>query len=157
MAAWIALTGTVVEGHGVASGRSAETPYPGGSIPLQIPHFAARGVDLSPFYPGTLNVSIAPLTFSMTAPRVTLRQVNWIDLVPPEDFSFAACRVTFDGARTDGLVYYPHPETKVQHFHDPSLVEVLAPLIPGIFTGARVKLEVDSAEITVHDPRDLSA
>jgi hypothetical protein len=141
------VRGIVVPGHGVASGISAESPYPGGSIPLQTPHFAARGLDLAPYHPATLNVSIAPYVFEMVNPRYTLRQVNWIDLVPPEDFSFATCKLTFADKTYDCLTYYPHPETKVQHFQDPSMIEILAPLIDGIFYGARVKLSLNSAEI----------
>jgi hypothetical protein len=54
------IAGRVVHGHGVASGRSASSPYPRGTIALQAPHFLERGVDLSPFFAGTLNVDITP-------------------------------------------------------------------------------------------------
>lgn len=147
MNAWTTVSGEVVRGHGVASGISADSPYPDGSIPLQMPHFAARGLDLSPYYPATLNISIKPFVFELVDPRYTLRQVNWIDLVPPEDFSFATCKLTFADATYDCLTYYPHPETKVQHFQNPTMIEVLAPFIDGIFYGARIELSLNSAEI----------
>jgi hypothetical protein len=35
------LTGTVVPGYGVASGRSADSPYPAGTIAMQAPLFRA--------------------------------------------------------------------------------------------------------------------
>lgn len=149
MGDWVAVDGIVVRGHGVASGVSAETPYPDGTIPLQTPHFAARGLDLSPYHPATLNISIKPYGFEMVNPRYTLRQVNWIALVPPEDFSFATCRLTFAGQTYACLTYYPHPETKVQHFQDPTMIEVLAPFIDGISYGTQVKLSVNSAEINL--------
>jgi hypothetical protein len=154
MTNWHSVIGTVVRGHGVASGISAENPYPGGTIPLQTPHFAARGLDLSPYHLATLNISIKPHVFELVEPRYTLRQVNWIDMVPPEDFSFATCKLTFEGRTYDCLTYYPHPETKVQHFQDPSMIEVLAPFINGIFYGARVKLSLNSAELRLQKIRD---
>ena len=43
-------------GHGVASGRSTDGPYPEGSIALQRPHFARLGLDLGACFNGTLNV-----------------------------------------------------------------------------------------------------
>jgi hypothetical protein len=149
MGEWVTIDGEVVRGHGVASGVSAENPYPGGTIPLQTPHFAARGLDLSPYHSATLNISIKPYIFEMVAPRYTLRQVNWIDMIPPEDFSFATCQLTFNDKTYDCLTYYPHPETKVQHFQDPAMIEVLAPFINGIFYGAQVELSVMSVEISI--------
>ncbi len=46
----------VRQGHGVASGRAPDSPYPAGTIALQAPLFARHGLDLSPFFPGTLNL-----------------------------------------------------------------------------------------------------
>ena len=40
------VTGKVVLGHGVASGRAANSPYPRGSLEMQIPCFLDRGLDL---------------------------------------------------------------------------------------------------------------
>ena len=118
-----------MRGHGVASGISADSPYPDGSILLQMPHFAARGLDLSPYYPATLNISIEPYVFELVDPRYTLRQVNWIDLVPPEDFSFATCKLTFADATYDCPDLLPTSRNKVQHFQNPTMIEVLAPLL----------------------------
>ena len=49
--------GELVAGHGVASGRANDSPSPAGTIQLQRPHFAAAGIDLSPFEPATLNLA----------------------------------------------------------------------------------------------------
>jgi hypothetical protein len=99
-----------MEGYRVASGPSKDDPY--GSLEKQIPLFKEYGLDLTRFYYGTLNISIAPYTFEMIAPEYTFRQVNWTDLHLPEDFSFSACSVRFMHDRYAGYVYYPHPETK---------------------------------------------
>ena len=50
---------------------SADSPYPDGSIPLQMPHFAARGLDLLPYYPATLNISIGAVSVFGWSIRVT--------------------------------------------------------------------------------------
>lgn len=144
---WIVVPGIVVEGHRVASAPS--TAYPYATLEKQKPYFEALGLDLSPFFLGTLNVSIAPRRWQMLRPRWTFRQVAWTDLHPPEDFSFSPCRVRFGGREVEGLVYYPHPETKIRHFQDPSLVEVLAEFIEGIQYGERVELLLHPAEIVV--------
>jgi hypothetical protein len=114
---------------------------------MQRPYFADRGFDLSAYYPATLNVSIRPATFRLQAPELTFRQIAWTDLHPPEDFSFSRCRLEFGGRWYDGWIYYPHPETKVRHFQDPSLVEIIAPFIPGIAYDSPVQLALKSAEV----------
>jgi hypothetical protein len=144
----IFVFGTVVEGHRVASGSSKQYPY--GSLEQQKPFFKARGLDIDRFYLGTLNVSIAPLRFEMVRPAYTFRQIAWTDLHPPEDFSFSPCRVRFQGREYEGYVYYPHPETKIRHFQNPSLVEVITEKIPGIEYGTRIELALDPAAIRVH-------
>ena len=53
------LTGRLCSGHGVASGRSNESPYPNGTIRMQAPVFKALGLDLSGCYFGTLNIDFA--------------------------------------------------------------------------------------------------
>ena len=141
------VTGMIVEGYRVASGPSKDYPY--GSLEKQIPLFKERGLDLERFYPGTLNVSIAPHTFEMVNPEYTFRQVAWTDLHPPEDFSFSRCTVTFKGAKYAGYVYYPHPETKKRHFESASLLEIISVYIPEIQYGGRVELELNADEIRI--------
>lgn len=146
---WQRISGVVQAGHQVASGLGRNNPYLSGTLQLQLPFFKALGLDLSGCYLGTLNVSIAPLTFQLTQPHYTFRKVAWTPLHPPEDFSFSACRVIFREQSYSGWVYYPHPETKIRHFQDPSLIEILAPFIDGIEYGARVELELNSAEVVI--------
>lgn len=149
---WFRVLGIVDKGHQVASGRSQDTPYPAGSIELQIPFFKALGLDLKPFYRGTLNVSIRPYTFNLTHPQFTFRNVQWLPDIPPEDFSFSQCQLKFDDNTYDCWIYYPHPETKTKHFQDPSILEIIAPHIPNITYGDKVELALNLQEINLNQP-----
>lgn len=149
--AWRSLTAIVQPGHRIASGQATDSPYPGGSIALQRPHFAARGLDLSACFDGTLNLSIAPHRFEMVAPRYTFRSVDWTPHHPPEHFSFSACQIAIADCAVDAWVYYPHPETKRTHFQDASTIEVLAPWLPSVGYGDRLILHLNPAEIAVLD------
>jgi hypothetical protein len=149
---WLALTGEVVLGHQVASGKAEASPYPAGTIDLQRPHFQALGLDLSDCFGGTLNLSIAPHQIGLEQPGYTFEAVRWIEGYEPETFSFSRCYLRVENVSYAGWVYYPHPATKLGHFQQPSVVEVLAPLIPGVAYGDRVLLNVNSAEIAVMLP-----
>jgi hypothetical protein len=92
---WQHLTGVLMQGHQVASRPSAAYPY--SSLEKQKPYFKERGLDLSPYFNGTLNISIAPLEFEMTKPEFTFPLVEWTDLHPPETFSFSRCKVKSNG------------------------------------------------------------
>jgi hypothetical protein len=144
---WIQIHGRVIQGYRVASGPSADYPY--GALDRQRPIFAVRGLDLSGCFNGTLNIDIRPYTFAMTKPEFTFHHVRWTDLHPPEHFSFSRCKVIFKKLEYDGWVYYPHPETKLRHFQNPSLLEVIAVPIPEIKYGDEVDLLVNSNEILI--------
>ncbi len=141
------VSGIVVEGHRVASQPSKDYPY--AALEKQKPYFKERGLDLGHFFLGTLNVSIAPLTFALIQAEITFPLVAWTDLHPPETFSFSPCKVRFQGIEYQGMVYYPHPETKIRHFQDPSLIEVLAEYIPGIGYGSQVELVLNPEQIKI--------
>lgn len=141
------LHGKLVRGHQVASRPSAAYPY--STLEKQKPYFKERGLDLDGYFTGTLNISIRPLTFAMSAPELTFPLLEWTDLHPPETFSFSRCTVFFRGNPYAGWVYYPHPETKRNHFQDASLIEVIAAPIPEIVYGDEVDLEINADEITV--------
>ena len=141
------VSGVVLQGYRVASGPSKDYPY--GTLEKQIPIFQKLGLDLQHYFPGTLNVSIAPLTFEMVNPAFTFRQVAWTDLHPPEDFSFSACKVRFMANEYLAHVYYPHPETKKRHFEGNSLIEILSVIIPGIQYGDRVEVVLNTDEVRI--------
>ncbi|MCI0336205.1 MAG: hypothetical protein L0226_01395 [Acidobacteria bacterium] len=144
---WQRITGVVVRGHEVASRKSEH--YPLGTIEMQIPYFKERGLDLSSFYRGTINVSIAPLTITLINPEYTFRSVKWTTAHPAEDFSFSRCQVVYKEQTYSGWIYYPHPETKERHFHNPSIIELIAPLIRGMKYEERVDIEINRNEISV--------
>jgi hypothetical protein len=146
-ASWLSIRGVLKPGYGVASGPSADYPY--GALVRQFPIFKSRGLDLSGLFRGTLNVDIRPRTFEMLNPELTLRNVAWTDLHPPEDFSFCRCRVWFMAGDYDGWIYFPHPETKRRNFHDPSLLEVIAGWIPGIQYGDELEVRTDPGRMLV--------
>ena len=163
----------LIQGHQVASGLGGDRRFPRGTIAEQLPHFYQLGLDLSPYYLGTLNLSIAPYHYHIQQATYSFQNVRWSAIAPPEDFSFFACQLTpmrdltsevstdpisansvsADWVRTDqvsaeqvsyhGLIYYPHPETKPEHFQPPDILEVLAPKIAGVQYGDRFQLTVD--------------
>jgi hypothetical protein len=147
MTNWTLLHGRVARGYRVASGPSADYPY--GALDRQRPLFALRGLDLSHYFNGTLNIDIHPHTFEMVKPEYTFHNVEWTDLHPPEHFSFSRCKLIYKEVEYDGWVYYPHPETKLRNFQNPSLLEVIAAPIPGIRYGDELDVLVNGAEIEV--------
>lgn len=141
------LPGILVRGHQVASRASKDYPY--SALEKQKPLFKSLGLDLYEYFNGTLNISIAPLIFEMTAPEFTFPLVEWTDLHPPETFSFSRCIVVYKNIEYPGWVYYPHPETKRNHFQNPSLLEVITKQIPEIKYGDSLEVGVDPKEITL--------
>jgi hypothetical protein len=124
----------VVAGYGVASGQALDSPYPSGTIALQAPLFAARGLDLSAYFPGTLNLSFDDSRWQLSDPDACFERLLWTDRHPPETFSFWRIALRWQGlaAPLEGLLYRPHPETKCNHHHRPDRLEVLAPWIPDL-------------------------
>ena len=144
---WTLIHGTLVQGYRVASGPSRDYPY--GALDGQRPFFKVRGLDLEPYFNGTLNIDIRPNTFKLVKPEFTFQYVEWTDLHPPEHFSFSRCRVIYKDIEYEGWVYYPHPETKIRHFQDPSLLEVIAVPIPDIKYGDELDVLLNPEEIHV--------
>ena len=150
-AQWNSVDGFLAQGYRVASGPSPDYPY--GALDRQRPIFKARGLDLEGYYNGTLNIDIHPYAFKMLHPEFTFERVNWTDLHPPEHFSFSHCRVVFQLQEFDGWVYYPHPETKLRNFQNPSLLEVIARPIPELKYGDTLRVFVNTNEITILLPK----
>jgi len=150
MALWQTVSGRVVPGHQVASGLKGDPRFPGGTLRMQSPHFLALGFDLRVYHVGTINVGIAPRTYRVVKAPVTFRHVKWHPVEPAEDFSFFDVRVVGpDAKRIAGKIYYPHPETKPEHFQRPDVLELLLPYLNGIFTGAELTLEIPADQMTI--------
>lgn len=148
MTQWTSLPSRLEKGYRVASGPSEAYPEYG-SIEKQKPYFKYLGLNLDHVFNGTLNLSIAPYEFEVKNPKYTFKNVKWTELTNAETFSFSQCKVTFLGKEYNGWVYYPHPETKKDHFQSASTVEVLAPFIEGIKYGDSLEIMLNSAEIKI--------
>lgn len=144
---WTLLHGVIAQGYRVASGPSKDYPY--GALERQRPIFKARGLDLGGYFNGTLNVDIRPRVFKMVRAEFTFHNVEWTDLHPPEHFSFSRCKVVYRDIEYDGWVYYPHPETKLRHFQNPSLLEVIAHPIPEVQYGSELDVLLNPEEVEV--------
>ncbi len=142
------VDGVVVRGHGVASGKAGDPRFPGGTVAMQIPFFRELGLDLSGYHPGTMNVDCAPLRFRPGPDALLFENVKWHPDMPAETFSFARAALVHRGVRYPAWIYWPHPETKPEHFQPGGVAEVIAPRIPGLAYGDSVALETtpDQAE-----------
>ena len=145
----VSILGIVKPGHQVASGRAKDSPYKQGTIEMQIPFFRDLGLDLSGFFRGTLNISLAPHRFELVRPQYTFPLVKWHPNYESETFSFSPCELVYLDNIYEGLIYYPHPETKLGHFQDDSIIEAIAPTIPNISYGDVVELKVNRDEIKI--------
>lgn len=145
----VTVTGIVERGHQVASGNARDSPYERGTIEMQLPFFRDLGLDLDGFYLGTINISIAPHTFKFRQPSFTFKEVKWHPNYAAETFSFSPCKIIARQVSYDGLIYYPHPETKIGHFQDDSILEAIAPSIPNLSYGDRLILLLDPQEIEI--------
>ena len=143
------VSGTIQPGHQVASGMAQDSPYASGTIEMQLPHFQKLGLDLSPYFLGTLNISIAPHKFKVKNPKYTFPLVKWHPDYPAETFSFSPCQIIFEEIEYQALIYYPHPETKIGHFQADSIIEVIALPISKIQYGNTVQLKINSSEIAI--------
>ena len=145
----VTITGIVERGHQVASGNAKDSPYERGTLEIQLPFFRDLGLDLDGFYLGTINISIAPHTFKFWQPSFTFKEVKWHPDYAAETFSFSPCKIIYRQVSYNGLIYYPHPETKIGHFQDDSILEAIAPSIPALSYGDRLILQLDPQEIEI--------
>jgi len=142
-----------MQGHRVASGLNGNPRFPGGTLLMQQPHFLVLGLDIGVFHRGTLNVSIAPLSYRVVKPRLTFRDVKWHLIEPKEDFSFFDFRLAKPVHEpVAGLIYYPHPDTKPEHFQAPDVLELLLPFVDGLHYGMELSLEIPAEQMVIESP-----
>jgi hypothetical protein len=150
MSHWISLKGVIKQGHGVASGKSGDPRFPHGTIEMQKPFFAEKGLYLDRYFPGTINVSVYPHKYAIKNPKYTFRNVKWALAEPAEDFSFFDCRILLDDRPPlEGLIYYPHPETKPEHFQEPEVLEIITQFIQDLNYGDELILEIDGLQLDI--------
>ncbi|WP_342806656.1 hypothetical protein [Alteromonas sp. M12] len=143
----IIISGVVVQGHQVASGKGAGSPYPAGTIEMQRPFFKHLGLDISECFDGTLNVQLPVCAFRILKPTFCFENLHWAKGFNQETFSLVKCQIKFQVQQFDAWVYYPHPETKTQHFQQQNIIEILAPPIVNIHYGDNVTLMFNSDTI----------
>lgn len=143
------IQGTVIQGHRVASGLAEDNPFADATLSMQKRYFLEAGIDLNQYFLGTVNISIAPLTFEIVQPKVTVADLKWSPDHEPETFHFADCWLSWQDKQYEGLIYYPDPSTKIGHFKDPSVLEVLAPKLEGLKYGQSIEIAVDDTSIRI--------
>jgi hypothetical protein len=147
---WTQINGMIRQGYGVASGQGKDPRYPDGTIALQTPIFQGLGLDLSAYFPGTINLAIAPHRYTIVQAVHTFRSVKWSAIAPPEDFSFFDCRLKLaDDTWQPGLIYYPHPETKPEHFQADDVLEIITDLIANLHPGTVLTLQVNNQQLAI--------
>jgi len=142
----VVIEGVVVSGHGVASGASS----PGGVGTLhQQKDALGRFIDWAEFWPGTINVCIAPRVCAWRRKTPTIRNLKWSAEQPAEDFGLSRCRIDVMGLNRPAWVYFPLPGTKTQHIHEASIVEIVAPRIEGLRKGQVVSLTLNGVDLAI--------
>ncbi|WDE02871.1 hypothetical protein SG34_015610 [Thalassomonas viridans] len=138
---------TVVPGHGVASGRAEDSPYPDGTIALQKPFFAALGLDLSACFCGTINAAFNCRQVTLKRWDHEFVRLNWFPGLPAEDFRFASCQLIrqepLSAKRYPAYIYQVVANSKLGHFQPGNVLELLAPEITGLAYGDAMVLEVE--------------
>lgn len=152
---FLEVTGVVIPGHQVASGRGGDEKFPGGTLAMQLPFFQERGLDLSTYYLATLNTSIAPFDYQILSPDWHFEAVDWHPKFAAETFSFVNLEVSLSGKNPPfpGLLYYPHPETKPNHFQPPGVLEIiLQDYVEEIEYGSEIEIAIPKGRITILNP-----
>ncbi len=117
---------------------------------MQQPFFQEQGLNLDAYFLGTINFSISPYNYKIKNPKYTFKDVKWSPDDPAEDFSFFDCRVLLRSNEVvSGLIYYPHPETKPEHFQSPDILEIMAPYISDLKYGDELIIEIDSQQMMI--------
>ena|ERR1017187_5379797 len=157
MTQWQIVNARIVKGHQVASGLNKNPRFPGGTLRMQSPHFLARGFDLGSYHLGTVNVSIAPCRYRVAKARHTFRAVKWHPTEPAEDFSVFDVRLLRpEGQAIAGCIYYPHPETKPEHFQPPDTLELLLPFVKDLSCGMELRLEIPTSQMVIEASTNCS-
>ncbi len=139
----------VIPGYGAASGKNKDPRYEKGTIAMQLDHFKQRGLDLSSYFPGTLNIDISPYTYNIVTPKFYFERVNWSEYISPENFYFFDIILLFEDVEYKGLVYMPDPETKEEHKQSLSTLELILPKIQDLKYGKQVCLILEDRQLQV--------
>lgn len=139
----------VTQGHQVASGMANNSPFPDGTINLQTPYFKALGLDLAPYFKGTINAQFNCNSIELLKWDLELTNVHWLPNHPSEDFLFAYSEISYKEKRFPAIIYQPRLETKLGHFQPTNTLELLAPKIEGITYGSKATLEIPTQYLSL--------
>ncbi len=103
----------------------------------------SNNLDFSDKCHATINVNILPKFVKLAEPTVTLL-ISSIRSDSQKPVTFSKCRLNFDGFNFYGILFFPHMEDNKS-----STVEIIAPFIPGLKTGDRIQIDVNSKEFQV--------
>ena len=143
---------TVVKGHQVASGIANDPRFPKGTIAAQTSFFRALGLELSGFYPATINAQFHCSSIILKHYDHYFKQVKWHKDIPPEDFKFYRCHILVKSKSFPALIYQPQVNTKAEHFQPLNQLEILAPFIPDVIYGDVLTLDILHTTISIFDP-----
>ncbi|HCY57272.1 MAG TPA: hypothetical protein DHU78_00255 [Opitutae bacterium] len=143
----------VVRGYGIASGKNFDARFPKGTIAMQQPFMEDRGLDLSSFHLGTLNIDITPSCCKFIKSSCCFKRIRWSNDLPPETFSFYPCKISLpdQNSRVSSLIYYPHPSTKPGFHQKEGVLEILAPYLKSVSYGSKIIIHADSEYILFTD------
>lgn len=136
------VRGVIKSGYGVASGKGKDKRYPEGTLKQQCTHFLERGLDLSNYFMGTLNLDISPYSYEIKKPKYFFKNIDWSDFIPPESFYFFDVFFYYMDKTYKGLVYMPDPETKEDHTQKPNILELILPKIEGLEYSVVVEIKL---------------
>lgn len=139
----------IIPGYRVASGQAGDSRFPIGTIMTQAPHFAERGLDISPYFSATINVDIAPFKLKILKPKYHFLNVKWSHHLPTEDFYFFDLIATYTELEYRGLVYMPDPNTKTDHVQANQTLELLLPKIEGIQYHRPITLTLNDEQLSL--------
>ena len=145
------VRGEIISGHGVASGKGNDERYPEGTLKQQFKHFLERGLDLSNYFMGTINLDISPNSYQIKKPKHFFKNIDWSDHIPPENFYFFDVTLHYKDRTYQGLVYMPDPETKEEHFQKPTMLELILPKIEGLEYGIMVNVSLKKDQLDIID------
>lgn len=143
------VRGEIKSGHGVASGKGKDERYPEGTLKQQFKYFLGRGLDLSNYFMGTINLDISPNTYEIKKPKHFFKNIDWSDYIPPENFYFFDVSLYFKDRAYEGLIYMPDPETKEDHVQIPNMLELILPKINGLEYGLTVDIAIKKDQLNI--------
>jgi len=141
----ITIKGIISEGLKAASGQRHKGAA--GTIALQKPGLKSIGVEVDKLFNGTINLQLKQ-GFHITKPDYTLTDYEWIEGVF-ESFDILRCKIKYGQSTYEGYVYRPK-ESEHAAAHEASIVELLAPEIPGIRYGDRLSIDVAKDRVVLN-------